>query len=206
MFCTHCFANLFPNDPRTAEIRTKSKEIKWINAIIQRVPTLDWIWDKPLYVDFSGGCCASKRRIDLRALVEHPHRGLFWLCVEIDEHQHRGYEDGYEIVRYNDLFVDFSGKYVFLRINPDPFRSQERGGERIDPPFEDRLAIVEREIQDILMEDHGAAYGESGDGEEDLVEVRHLFYDHSPVDGFLTPPPLTQQSCVDGHVTEGVTT
>lgn len=30
-----------------------------------------------------------------------------------------------------------------------------------------------------------------GGGGEDLVEVRHLFYDHSPV---------------DGHVTEGVTT
>ena len=161
-----------------------------MNAIIQRFPTLDWIWDKPLYVDFSGGCCASKRRIDLRALVEHPHRGLFWLCVEIDEHQHRGYEDGYEIVRYNDLFVDFSGKYVFLRINPDPFRSQERGGERIDPPFEDRLAMVEREIQDILMDGgdlspplaqqscaHGGPKAARGGGGEDLVEVRHLFYD-----------------------------
>jgi len=162
-YCTHCFANLFPNDPRTAEIRTKSKEIQWVNAIIQQFPTLDWIWDKPLYVDFSGGCCASKRRIDLRALVEHPHQGLFWLCIEIDENQHRGYEDGYEIMRYNDLFLDFSGKYVFLRINPDPF---QEGLDRKDPPFEERLVIVDREIQDIMK----------NGGVEELIDVRHFFY------------------------------
>jgi hypothetical protein len=163
-YCTHCFSNLFPHDPRTAKIRTKSKEIQWVNAILQQFPAPDWIWDKPLYVDFSGGCCVSKRRIDLRALLEHPDQGLFWLCIEIDENQHRGYEDGYEIVRYNDLFLDFSGRYVFLRINPDPF---QEGLDRKDPPFEERLAIVDKEIQDIM---------ENG-GSEELIDVRHLFYD-----------------------------
>ena len=166
-YCTHCFANLFPHDPRTAEIRTKSKEIQWVNAIFQCFPQLDWIWDQPLYVDFSGGCCATKRRIDLRVLVEHVVQGLFWLCIEIDENQHKGYAEGYEEMRYNDLFVDYSGRYVFLRINPDSFWEE---GQKKDPPFEERQQIVMDQIHHLL--DTGPQHPEHR-----LVEVYSLFYD-----------------------------
>ena len=40
--------------------------------------------DKPFYVDLEGGCCASKRRIDLRKLI-----GNTMLCIEVDENQHK---------------------------------------------------------------------------------------------------------------------
>ena len=33
------------------------------------------------------------------------------LCIEIDENQHKGYIKTNELVRYDDLFMDFSGKY-----------------------------------------------------------------------------------------------
>ena len=95
-YCTHCFSNLFPNDPRTAEIRTKTHEIKWVNALLLNFPDLDWVWDQPIYVDFSGGCCATKRRIDLRVLVDH--NVLYWLCIEIDENQHKSYADGFRAI------------------------------------------------------------------------------------------------------------
>ena len=32
-FCAHCFSNIFPNDPKTASIRLKSKELKVVNYI-----------------------------------------------------------------------------------------------------------------------------------------------------------------------------
>lgn len=136
-----------------------------MNYILSELPVEGWLWDKPLYVDFHGGCCASKRRIDLRILVEHDDQSLFWLGIEIDENQHKSYAADYETDRYNDLFMDFSGKYVFIRINPNGFKQQ---GKRIDPPFEERVPAVMSLIEDIIS---------NGPRSTDLVEVHHLFYD-----------------------------
>jgi len=97
--------------------------------------------------------------------VDHPQRGLFWLCVEIDENQHKSYASGYEEGRYNDLFMDFSGQYVFLRVNPDAYRN---GGVRVDTPFEERLNAVLSKIETLLHQ---------GPESDKMVEVHHLFYD-----------------------------
>ena len=43
------------------------------------------------------------------------------LCIEVDENQHKYYIKEKEIERYNDLFMDFSGKYIFIRYNPDKY-------------------------------------------------------------------------------------
>jgi hypothetical protein len=107
MHCTHCFRNLFPNDPRTAAIQTNSKEIKWVNTLLQS-PVLagsEWRWDKPFYVSFAGGCCNTKRRIDLWTIV-----GNVLVAVEIDEFQHKDRAVDYEETRYNDLAMDFTGR------------------------------------------------------------------------------------------------
>ena len=40
--------------------------------------------DKPFYVDLHGGCCATKRRIDLRKRINNT-----LLCIEVDEDQHQ---------------------------------------------------------------------------------------------------------------------
>jgi len=143
----------------------KSKEIKWVNEILTNIAFQGWVWDKPIYVNFDGGCCATKRRIDLRLLVEHPTKCLFWLCIEIDENQHKTYAVGYEEARYNDLFLDFSGRYLFLRVNPDAFSDH---GCRQDPPFEERFEIVRGAILQAIDE---------GRTTSDLVEVNHFFYD-----------------------------
>lgn len=164
MYCTTCFANLFKDDPRTQNIHLKSKEILWVNKIMTELPLTGWIWDKAIYVDFYGGCCPSKRRIDLRALVDHPQAGLFWLCIEIDENQHKQYAANYEEDRYNDLFMDFSGRYVFLRVNPDPFRL---GSQRLNPSLEERFGDVKTKILSVLT---------NGPETQELVEIHHFFY------------------------------
>ena len=61
-FCTHCFANMFPDDPKTTNIRKKSKELKVLSHLSHKYN--GFIHDKPLHVDLQGGCCANKRRID----------------------------------------------------------------------------------------------------------------------------------------------
>lgn len=105
-YCTHCFANLFPNNPKTLQIRAKSKELQVVSHIANIFK--GFIHDKPLYVDLNGGCCPSRRRIDLRKLI-----GNTLLCIEIDEDQHKSYNKVDEISRYNDLFTNKIKNFIF---------------------------------------------------------------------------------------------
>lgn len=159
-YCTHCFANLFPNDPKTLQIRKKSKELQVVSFITNYFKGFKH--DKPLYVDLDGGCCISKRRVDLRKLI-----GNTLLCIEIDENQHRGYNKVDEISRYNDLFMDFSGKYIFIRYNPDSYIIN---GTRRNPQFEIRMKELVKKIKE--LEKHI-----KDDKNEELFEIYHMYYD-----------------------------
>ena len=105
-FCTHCFVNLFPSDPRCLTVRKKSKKLQVVTQIASKFD--GFIHDKPFYVDLEGGCCSTKRRIDLRKLINNT-----MLCIEIDEDQHKHYIKEQELHRYDDLFMDYSGKNIF---------------------------------------------------------------------------------------------
>ena len=95
-------------------VRTKSKEIQVMTHTFSKFEGFKH--EKPFYVDLEGGCCSTKRRIDLRKLVNNT-----MLCIEIDENQHKYYIKQDDQDRYNDLFMDFSGKYILIRYNPDKF-------------------------------------------------------------------------------------
>jgi hypothetical protein len=158
-YCTHCFANLFPGDIRTSMIRKNSKEIKVVSFINSEFE--GFIHDKPLYVDIKGGCCNSKRRIDLRKLVDST-----MLCIEIDENQHKSYNKQDEIDRYDNLFMDYSGKYIFIRYNPDKFMKESKTR---NPNFFTRMEILKKEIEKQKLR--------IGNNEnKELVEIVKLFY------------------------------
>jgi hypothetical protein len=71
-----------------------------------------FIHDRPLY---TGNCdCSHRRRIDHRKLI-----GNTILAVETDEFGHRGYDQKDEEIRYDDLYMIYSGKWIFIRFNPD---------------------------------------------------------------------------------------
>jgi len=135
-YCTHCFSHLFPNDPLTSQIRTKTYEIKvrdFINSKFQ-----GFIHDKPLW---TGNCdCSHRRRIDHRRLINNT-----LLCIETDENKHSGYDNQDEIDRYDDLMMVFSGKWIFIRFNPNT--SYLDNGKRRNPSLESRLPELEKEIQ-----------------------------------------------------------
>jgi len=160
-YCTHCFAHLFPSDSRTAKIYTKSKELKVERHITRKFK--GFIHDKPLYFDLEGGCCPSKRRIDLRKLVDNT-----LLCIEINERQHKRYNKQDEENRYNDLFMDFSGKYIFVLYNPDSYKDEK--GKRRNPRFETRMKELEKELEKYM---NRIKKGEN----KELVEIHHLYYD-----------------------------
>ena len=160
-YCSHCFVNLFPEDPRALTVRKKSKELQVITHIFSKYDGFKN--DKPFYVDLEGGCCETKRRIDLRKLL-----GNTMLCIEVDENQHKYYIKEKEIERYNDLFMDFSGKYVFIRYNPDKYI--DKLGKSKNPMFETRMEILEKSINKHIKRI------ENGEN-HDLVEIHHLLYD-----------------------------
>ena len=56
----------------------------------------------------------SKFIIDHRKLI-----GNTILAIETDEFGHRGYDQKDEEIRYDDLFMIHSGKWIFIRFNPD---------------------------------------------------------------------------------------
>ena len=167
-YCTHCFAHLFPTDPLTFQIRCKTKETAVRDFLNIRFPELGFIHDKPLY---TGGCdCTHRRRIDHRTLVE----GTL-LCVETDEHQHRGYCPQDEVARYNDLFMVHAGKWVFIRFNPDPYTDAR--GKRRNPTIATRLRRLAQEVE------HAVEEIRAGNGEVvgQMVRIVHLFYDGRPM-------------------------
>lgn len=164
-YCTHCFSHLFPSDKRTPLICRKTKELAVV-AYIAAVYDAGFSHDKCLYVDFGReGCCTSKRRIDLRKLV-----GNTLLCVEIDEHQHKSYDVLDEERRYNNLFMDFSGKYVFIRYNPDSYTNLQ--GKRLDPSFTERMQALTARLD---MEQRRIEAGEN----TALVEIHKMYFDYS---------------------------
>ena len=135
-YCTHCFQNLFPNDPLSFQIRSKTKEIAvrdYINTFFD-----GFQHDKPLWVN---NCdCTHKRRIDHRKLI-----GNTLLCIETDEHQHRYYDEEDEENRYNDLYMLHSGKFVFIRFNPDTYK--DGNSKSLNPELDIRLPYLKREIE-----------------------------------------------------------
>ena len=149
-YCSNCFKHKFPDDPRSNKVHEHVKELRVRNAINETFE--GFIHNKPL---FTGECdCTHRRRIDHRRLI-----GSTLLCVETDEFAHRDYDEKDEEVRYDDLYMVHSGKWVFIRFNPD--------GKcvHIDDKIEQLLDEIETQIQRIKRDEN-----------MELVEIIKMFY------------------------------
>jgi hypothetical protein len=160
-YCVHCFSHLFPNDKRVTNMRFLSKEIKVINHICLK-HSGTWYHNKPIYINFENGCCPTKRRIDLRQMI-----GNTMLCIEIDEDQHKSYCEYDDFVRYNEFVCDLTSKFIFIRFNPDKYKSKKIIR---DPSLKYRLQQLDKEIylQIKRINDNK---------NEDLLEIIYMFYD-----------------------------
>ena len=152
-YCATCFKRLFPNDIRSKVIYEHTKEIQVRNAINERFD--GFIHDQPLY---TGNCnCVHRRRIDHRKLI-----GNTILAIETDEFSHTRYDEKDEEIRYDDLYMIHSGKWIFIRFNPDININQKTD-------IEDRiivlLDVIENQIERI-----------KSDKNSDIVEIIKLFY------------------------------
>jgi len=140
-FCTHCFAHLFPNDPLTSQIRVKTKEVDVRDFINSKFE--GFIHNESL---FTGGCdCTHRRSIDHRNLI-----GNTMLVIETDEFQHRSYNKYDEEIRHDDLYMLYSGKWIFIRFNPDPYK--DKNGKKRNPEMKTRFKRLEKEINKQIKE------------------------------------------------------
>ncbi|AYV79723.1 MAG: hypothetical protein Faunusvirus42_8, partial [Faunusvirus sp.] len=160
-YCTLCFMHLYPNDPRTANIPGKSREITVINHITNN-HSGQWYYDTPLWINFEGGCCTTRRRIDLRQMIHNT-----MLCIEIDENQHKYHTSHDEFMRYNEILCDFTCKYIFIRYNPDSYK---KNNIKSNTPLEKRLKYLDNEVIKQIERINT-------DQNTDLLEIIHLFYD-----------------------------
>ena len=130
--------------------------------------------DSPLYVNLNDpGCdCTSKRRIDLRKLI-----GNTMLCIEVDENQHKGYCKIDEDKRYNNLIMDFTGKYIFIRFNPDKYIDTD--GKKRNPLLRNRLPFLLKEIKNQISRINS-------DKNKDLLEIYHMYYNENYISSKLS--------------------
>jgi len=84
------------------------------------------------------------------------------LAIETDEGKHQGYDQRDEEIRYDDLFMIHSGKWIFIRFNPDKTRTDKTD---LDDRIVKLLEVMELHMQRIMSEDN-----------HELVEIVKLFY------------------------------
>ncbi len=159
-YCSHCFVNLFPDNPIVFEIRTKSKENQVRDFLNSNYD--GFIHDQPIFTDACD--CSHKRRIDHRILI-----GNTLLCVETDEFQHRRHNNtNYEEVRYEDLYMVHGGKFIFIRFNPDKYIDKK--GKTIETPVKKRLNRLKEEVDKQIIRINA-------EENKELLEIVYLFYD-----------------------------
>jgi hypothetical protein len=142
-YCATCFKRVFPDDPRSTVIYEHTKEIAVRNRINEEFD--GFIHDRPLY---TGSCdCTHRRRVDHRRLINDTI-----LAIETDEFGHRSYtkvhslSDRYQVldeeIRYDDLYMIHSGKWIFIRFNPD----DNRINGKVD--LDDKLDMLVETVRD----------------------------------------------------------
>ena len=84
------------------------------------------------------------------------------MAIETDEYAHQDYDAKDEEIRYDDLYMIHSGKWIFIRFNPD--KTQDC---KVD--LEDRISVlldeIETHIERIYREEN-----------TELVEIHYLYY------------------------------
>ncbi len=109
-YCLNCFIHMFPDDPVYKNYKTKEQSV--VNFIKEEFPDLDWISDKVI----KNGLSLKRPDIFLNC-------NDYSIIVEIDEDQHKGYQEICENKRIMELSQDLKFKNcVFIRFNPDGYK------------------------------------------------------------------------------------
>lgn len=113
-YCVFCYIHLFPDKPVSRNYKTKEKSI--VDFVTEQFFGLKWICDKSVV----GGI--SQKRPDILLDMKD-----FILIIEIDEDQHKKYEEICENKRIMEISQDLKFKnMVFVRFNPDKYIKKDK--------------------------------------------------------------------------------
>ncbi len=108
-YCMTCYIRLFPDKPVSRNYKTKESNV--IQYILNTFKDLTWIVDRPVY----DGC--SLKRPDLLLDL-----GYQVINIEIDENQHKSYEEICENKRLMMISQDIQHRnLILIRFNPDGY-------------------------------------------------------------------------------------
>ena len=162
--CAQCFKQKFPDHPLTQKMKLKmrEKELKVRSCI--NINFSGFIHDKVLE---TGHCdCTHRRRIDHRKLINNT-----LLVIETDENQHKSYDVIDEEKRYDDLYMAFSGKWIYIRFNPDPYKNKK--GKTCNPTMDTRLKVL---VNEIAKQMKRIESGVNINTDPNPIEIIYLFY------------------------------
>ena len=73
-----------------------------------------------------------------------------------------------EEIRYDDLYMAFSGKWIYIRFNPDKYR--DKNGKNKNPTIATRLHALQKELTKQIARIEN-------DENKEPVERIYMFYD-----------------------------
>jgi len=151
-----CFVNKHPGDPRS----DRNSKLKRRETVVREA--IDDMFEGFIHNrEFStGSCCRHSREIDHRITIN----GTV-LAVETDENAHVSKDKQDEINRYDDLFVAYSAKFVFIRFNCDTNREQYGAKTSLDHKIQALLSCIGTQITRIRNNEN-----------TELCEIVKLFY------------------------------
>ena len=115
-YCTSCFVELFPNDPKTAEARLPNKEIAARREVESEFPGR-FIFGKRLIIPNRD----KKSSPDNYYPDMQAHFEICVFIIEIDENQHKAYDMEGEKIRIVEIYKAAGKNIVLLRFNPDKY-------------------------------------------------------------------------------------
>lgn len=160
--CTSCNLDMLLDKNKLCSycnINLKRVETDVSNYIRSKFPNNFISNDKVI----SDGCSRKRPDIILDA-------GRYYIIIEVDEHQHKTYNEECEYKRMFQIHQDFSQPEVgilFIRFNPDSYKINNK---RINPKLSTRLLELEKYIYTIYR-----TYEQSG---LSSLRVCYMYYDN----------------------------
>jgi hypothetical protein len=168
-YCMRCYIYQFPEAEITKNYRIKEKHVS--DYIAKSFPEIFMTFNKQI----NGGC--SKRRPDIFiGLLTHS------IIIEIDEEQHKKYDDLCEKVRINELYTDLGDRpLILIRFNPDAYI---KDGKKMPSSFETHRSLdvpiiankEEWSMRMDLLTDTIEKYINNIPQEKDQLTIEYLFY------------------------------
>jgi hypothetical protein len=90
------------------------------------------------------------------------------LVIETDERLHKGYDKKDEEIRYDDLVMAYTGKWIFIRFNPDSYIDNKE--KKKNTKLETRLKV----LKDVIDEQIRKIEDEE---KIEMIEIIKLYYD-----------------------------